>query len=398
MRGAVFLKYLAFFICISLLTACSESRAVLWHGIHATPSMIEVQKEVEERQILPKAIVPVYVATSRMMQKNYSQPYGAERSNKVHYNRIDVGIPQKHVKGIVEINAYKPTHDKYFAAVALQKYDNKEQFKQQLNAALEKKAKGKREIFLFIHGYNNNFADGTFRTAQFTYDYSLNVVSVHYSWPSAGSVPLYIYDRDSANFARDGLVELLTLLSETNADQISVIAHSMGNFVIMEAFRTLALQGKYKPIRRITSLLMAAPDIDVDVFERQLNDIKKLPQPTAILVSRADKALAVVGRLTGGHHRVGDGADIEMLRKNGITVFDFSYVDGGAHNVFASSPTLMALSREGSLASTIMQGTELSPSQALLADSSSVLEKTTHLILYAPVRLLSPLAPHLNVK
>nr|WP_246588278.1 alpha/beta hydrolase [Bartonella raoultii] len=387
------MKCLTFFVCILLLTACSQSRAVLWHGIHATPSMVAVQKKVEKNPILPKAIVPVYVATSRMMQNNYSQPYGAERSNKVHYNRVDVGIPQRHVKGVVEINAYKPTHDKYFAAVALQKYDSKEQFKQQLNAALEKHPKGNREIFLFIHGYDNNFADGVFRTAQFTYDYSLDVVAVHYSWPSAGSIPLYIYDRDSANFARDGLIELLTLISETKADQISVIAHSMGNFVIMEAFRTLALQGKYKPIRRITSFLMAAPDIDVDVFERQLHDIKKLPQPTAILVSRADKALAVSGRLTGGHHRVGDGSDIEMLRKNGITVLDFSDVDGGTHNVFASSPTLMALSREGSLASTIMQGTELSPSQALLADGSSVLEKTTHLILYTPMRFLSPLAP-----
>ncbi|WP_183228189.1 alpha/beta fold hydrolase [Bartonella callosciuri] len=394
MRSTIFLKHLAFFIYISLLTACSTSRAVLWHGVNATASMITVQREVEGKLILPKAIIPVYVATSRMMQNNYSQPYGSERSNTVHYNRIDIGIPQKHVKGLVEINAYKPTHDKYFAAVALQKYDNKEQFKQQLNAALAKKPKGKREIFLFIHGYNNNFADGTFRTAQFTYDYSLNVVAVHYSWPSAGSIPLYIYDRDSAHFARDGLIELLTVISETNADRISVIAHSMGNFVIMEAFRTLALQGKYKPIRRITSFLMAAPDIDVDVFEHQLNDIKRLPQPTAILVSRADKALAVSGRLTGGHHRVGDGTDIEMLHRNGIAVLDFSDVDGGAHSVFASSPTLMALSREGSLASTIMQGTELSPSQALLADSSSVLEKTTHLILYTPVRLLSPLARH----
>ncbi|WP_455480145.1 alpha/beta hydrolase [Bartonella sp. B23] len=394
MRSTVFLRYFTFFICVSLLTACSKSRAVLWHGVHATPSMAAAQKEVEGKSILPKTVVPVYVATSRMMQNNYSQPYGAERSNKVHYNRVDVGIPQQHMKGVVEINAYKPTHDKYFAAVALQKYDSKEQFKQQLNAALAKKKKGKKEIFLFIHGYNNNFADGTFRTAQFTYDYSLDVVAVHYSWPSAGSVPLYIYDRDSANFARGGLIELLKIISETNADQISVIAHSMGNFVVMEAFRTLALQGNYKPIRRITSFLMAAPDIDIDVFERQLNDIKKLPKPTAVLVSRADKALAVSGRLTGGHHRVGDGSDVEMLRKNGIAVFDFSNVDGGTHHVFASSPTLMALSREGSLASTIMQGTELSPSQALLADSSSVLEKTTHLILYTPVRFLTPLASH----
>ncbi|AQX28067.1 MULTISPECIES: alpha/beta hydrolase [unclassified Bartonella] len=390
MKSVLFFKYLVFFICITLLVACDGSRAVLWHGIHATPSMVAVQQKVE-KPIPPKAIIPVYVATSRMMQDNYSQPYGAKRSNKVYYNRVDVGIPQKHVKGVVETNAYKPSHDKYFAAVALQKYDNKEQFKQQLNIALAKKPKGKKEIFLFIHGYNNNFADGTFRTAQFAYDYSLNVVNVHYSWPSAGAIPLYIYDRDSANFARDGLIELLMIISETKADQVSIIAHSMGNLVTMEAFRTLALQGKYKLIHRITSFLMAAPDIDLDVFERQLNDIKQLPQPTAILVSRKDKALAVSRKLTGGHPRVGDGSNIEILRKNGIAILDLSNVDGGTHNVFASSPTLMALSREGSLASTIMQETELSPSQAILSDGSNILKKTTDFILYTPMHLLSPL-------
>lgn len=149
MRIKIFFKYLKLFICVSLLTACSTSRAVLWHGIHATPSMIAVQRAVESRSIPPKAIVPVYVATSRMIQNNYSQPYGAERSNKVHYNRVDVGIPQKHVKGVVETNAYKPTHDKYFAAVALQKYDNKEQFKQQLNADLEKKHQEKRNFSFY---------------------------------------------------------------------------------------------------------------------------------------------------------------------------------------------------------------------------------------------------------
>ncbi|MCZ2328307.1 alpha/beta hydrolase [Bartonella sp. F02] len=394
MKNTIFLRYSALFICLITLVACSRSRAVLWHGIHATPSMIAARQEVEKNPVLPKAIIPVYVATSRMMQNSYSQPYGSGRSNKVHYNRVDVGIPQQHVKGVVETNAYKPTHDKYFAAVALQKYDDREQFKQQLNIALAKKPKGKREIFLFIHGYNNNFADGTFRTAQFTYDYSLDVVTVHYSWPSAGSIPLYIYDRDSANFARDGLMELLTVISKTDADYVSIIAHSMGNFVTMEAFRTLALQGKYKSIQRITSLLMAAPDIDLDVFERQLNDIKELPRPTAVLVSRKDKALAFSRRLTGGHTRIGDGSDIETLRENGIAVLDVSDVDGGAHNVFASSPTLMALSREGSLASTIMQGTELTPSQAILADGSSVLEKTTRFILYTPAHFLSPLTYH----
>lgn len=376
-------------VCFVALASCGGPRAVLWHGKNATPSMIAARDAAIDKPALPKAVVPVYVATSRQAQDDYSQPYGSKRSKDLNYSRVDVGIPQEHEKGLVETNGYKPDLKKYFSAVALQKYDDRSAFKKQLNAALDKKPKGKREIFLFIHGYNNNFADSTFRAAQFAYDYSLNAVTVHYSWPSGGSLALYVYDRDSADFARDGLADLLTLLSETDANQITVVAHSMGNYVTMEALRSLALQGKRYPIDRISSFLMAAPDIDVDVFERQLKDIKKMPSPTAVLVSRKDTALAVSGRLTGGHARVGDGSSIELLQSNGITVLDLSDVDGGAHNVFASSPTLMALAHDGSLAATIMKGTEPTGGQAILADGGNVLRGTTNLILYTPARLIS---------
>ena len=46
---------------------------------------------------------------------------------------------------------------------------------------------GKREIFIFVHGYNNNFADSIFRNAQIVYDYKVPSVALHYAWPSAGS-------------------------------------------------------------------------------------------------------------------------------------------------------------------------------------------------------------------
>lgn len=385
-------KFAVISILSATLVACGGSRAVLWHGKNATPDMVAARNAAIVKPGKAKAIVPVYVATSREAQNNYSEPFGVKRSKTLNYARVDVGIPQEHQKGMVETNGYKPDLQKYFSAVSVVKYNGREMFKKQLNAALDKKPKGKREIFLFIHGYNNNFADSTFRAAQFAYDYSLDAVTVHYSWPSGGSLPLYVYDRDSADFARDGLADLLTLLSETEANQITVVAHSMGNYVTMEALRSLALQGKRRPIDRISSLLMAAPDIDVDVFERQLKDIKKLPTPTAVLVSRKDKALAVSSRLTGGHARVGDGSSIKLLQSNGIAVLDLSNVDGGAHSVFASSPTLMALSHDGALSTSLMQGTEQTDGQELLSDGGSVLRGTTNLIMYAPTHIISSMA------
>ena len=389
MRIKLLGRYISFCVCLIFLTNCGGPRAVLWHGKNATPATVAAQNAAINKPGQPKAVVPVYVATSRQAQNDYSEPFGTKRSKNLNYARVDVGIPQEHKKGLVETNGYKPDLKKYFSAVNMVKYNGREEFKKELNKALDQKPKGKREIFLFIHGYNNNFADSTFRAAQFSYDYSLKAVTVHYSWPSGGSIPLYVYDRDSADFARDGLADLLTLLSETDANEITVVAHSMGNYVTMEALRSLALQGKRHPIDRISSFLMAAPDIDIDVFERQLKDVKKMPQPTAVLVSRKDKALAVSGRLVGGHARVGDGSSIPLLQKNGIAVLDLSDVDGGAHNVFASSPTLMALAHDGSLSTSMMKETSETNGQRMMDDSGNILRGTTNLIFYTPARIIS---------
>lgn len=380
-------------IC-ALTSACIEKRAILWNSFNATPSSIAAEKAAIEQPAKPAAIIPIYVVTSRQPQNDLSLPFNSKRSTTLHYAQVNVGIPEQHKEGYVETNGYKPDPAKHFAATAMRPYQNRSAFKAELNSALARFPKGKREVLLFIHGYNNNFADSTFRAAQIAHDFKLNTVVIHYSWPSGGSIGLYVYDRDSADFARTGLADLLTLVSETNADQINVLAHSMGNYVTMEALRTLALKGQRRPIDRISGLLMAAPDIDMDVFERQYEDIKKLPSTTAVLVSHKDAALKISGTLTGGHARVGDGSSIETLNKNGIIVLDMSNVDGGSHNVFASSPTLMALIQDGSLSKSVLKGDGETPTNAILADGTSAVKGTASFILYTPIRLLRSVGNH----
>jgi len=174
-------RYFGLLVCVLFLASCGGSRAVLWHGKNATPATVGARNAAIEKPGKPKAVIPVYVATSRQAQNDYSEPFGTKRSTTLNYARVDVGIPQQHKKGLVETNGYRPDLKKYFSAVNMVRYSGRDEFKKQLNKALDQKPKGKREIFLFIHGYNNNFADSTFRAAQFSYDYSLNAVTVHYS-------------------------------------------------------------------------------------------------------------------------------------------------------------------------------------------------------------------------
>lgn len=374
-----------------ILGGCAGPRAVLWLGPNSDAASVAATAAAVQKPAEPEAIVPVYVATSRKRSDNLSLPYNEKRSKELNYSRVDVGIPKTHVKGVVEKTGFKPDPAKHFAAVSFQTFPNSHVFVKQLNKALDERAPKDQEILIFVHGYNNNFADSTFRAAQFVYDYKLKSVTVHYAWPSAASLGLYVYDRDSANFARDGLAELLKLIAKTKAKRILLVGHSMGSFVTMEALRSLALNEEIQALKRLNSVMLAAPDIDLDVFEKQLKDITPLPA-MGVLVSRNDSALNISGRITGGHSRVGDGTSIQTLQEYGITVIDASSVDGGDHSVFASSPTLMALAGDDTLSLSTLKNEGKTTGQAIIADGSSVITDAASMVIYLPARLLNAAA------
>lgn len=374
-----------------ILSGCTGARAVLWHGPNSSPASVAAANAAIIKPAKPAAVVPVFIATSRQRSDDYSLPYNAMRSNDLNFSLVDVGIPKAHVKGEVEKTGYKPDPAKHFVAVKFQTFPDSQIFVNQLNHALDERAENDRELLIFVHGYNNNFADSTFRAAQFTHDYGLKSVTVHYAWPSAASLGLYVYDRDSANFARDGLAELLILAAKTKAKRILLVGHSMGGFVTMEALRTLSLNEEQTTLKRLTNVLLAAPDIDLNVFEKQVQDLNPMP-PITVMASRNDGALNISGRITGGHARVGDGSSIPTLQKYGIAVLDASKVDGGAHSVFASSPTLMSLVNDGSLSFSTLKGEGQNSGDAILADGTSVITGAASMVIYLPARILTAAA------
>lgn len=367
------LRFLTFVLVLLVVSGCG-GRAVLGLGDG---------KEGESA-----AVVPIYVSTMRARSDNLSLPYSAERAKQLNFAKFEIGIPKTHVAGEVESTGRSPNPARNFVARTFLPYDDKAQFVAALDADLMRRPPEEREIFIFVHGYNNNFADSIFRNAQIVHDYKVKSVALHYAWPSAGSLPLYVYDRDSAAYSRDGLADTIEIAARTKAKRIVLVGHSMGSYVVMEALRSLSLSGRDKYIARINGLVLAAPDIDLDVFQSQLRDIDDLPNPFMILVSKRDKALNLSGGLTGGHPRVGSGADVAALQAENITVLDTSNLDGGAHGVFASSPTLMALTSKGGLTKDITDRGEGAPAETILADGGQVIKGAASLVIYLPARLL----------
>ncbi|MEK1854747.1 MAG: alpha/beta hydrolase [Phyllobacterium sp.] len=134
----------------------------------------------------PKAVVPIFVATGRQRADDLSLPYSSKRSPTLNFARVDIGIPPTHKNGEVEKSSHKPNSAHHFATTTFQPYDNGQIFIDKINAELAKRPADKREVFIIVHGCNNNFADSVFRQAQIAYDYDLPAVAVHYSWPTRG--------------------------------------------------------------------------------------------------------------------------------------------------------------------------------------------------------------------
>jgi esterase/lipase superfamily enzyme len=164
-----------------------------------------------------------------------------------------------------------------------------------------------RHVLLFVHGYNTRFEEAVYRFAQIVHDAGAPVVPVLFTWPSRGKLFDYVYDRESATYSRDALEAVLqAMVNDRDVASISILAHSMGNFVAVEALRQMAIRN-HAVSPKFKDIMLAAPDIDVDVFRREIAEIEasdKSP-PITLFVSQDDHALDLSRRIAGDAPRLG---------------------------------------------------------------------------------------------
>ena len=172
-------------------------------------------------------------------------------------------------------------------------------------SALHQPGQQRATPFLFVHGFNKSYPEALFNLAQMTAEGSDDLVPILFTWPSEASLTGYLADRDGAHYARDHLVEVLTMLAANQpSGDIAVLGHSMGAWLLLEAVRQLRLEGRDDVISRL-NIGLAAPDVDIDVFQAQMRVIGPLKPPMTVLVSTGDRALLASQRVAGGRLRLG---------------------------------------------------------------------------------------------
>lgn len=331
-RGRI-LPAVAGLVALAMLTAC---------GGRSDEALT-----LSETTVPGAATVDMMVVTTRAVDPDPGRLFNGERGTHISNTELVVSIPPVETRKVGEVlwpSSTPPDPKSSFAVVRRTSHTRE-------GALGWFKHQGKGRALIFVHGFNTRYDDAVFRFAQFVHDSGTEFTPILFTWPSRGKVIAYNYDRESTNYSRDAFEALLrTAAADPSVKEIAILAHSMGTWLTMETLRQMAIRdGRLPP--KIHDVILASPDIDGDVFRRQ---IARLGQPRprlTLFVSRDDKALDLSRLIAGDVERVGAiDPRIEpwksTITKENVTVFDLTDVETSdklAHGKYAASSDVVQL-------------------------------------------------------
>jgi esterase/lipase superfamily enzyme len=266
--------------------------------------------------------------------------YSGDYSKEIKYGVCEVSIPPKHTPGEMESPSLllqwevRPDPEKHIVLKKTLPLE-KDQFLSQLKQCMNQRGKN---LLVFVHGYNVSFDDAARRTAQMWFDLKFEGAPVFYSWPSYSN--WYRYPDDATNIELS-VTQIQTFLQQlardSGAESINLIAHSMGNVGLT---RALASMQTSQPI--FNQIVLAAPDIDADVFRGEIapNIMNKAKRIT-IYTSKTDLAL-VASRYFNSRKPLGD-SNFGSLSLAGIDTIDATSVDSSllGHSYYGSNVSVL---------------------------------------------------------
>ncbi|HJW10123.1 MAG TPA: alpha/beta hydrolase [Holophagaceae bacterium] len=235
-----------------------------------------------------------------------------------------------------------------------------------------------QHLCLYVHGYDNSWDEAAARYQRICgelFEARGLGLCVLFTWPSKGHAMEYLPDRADAVASAPDLADLLRMLYDWMAvkqlqaakdpaqacrAKTSIIAHSMGNFVLQKAMQS-AWTRKNRPmlVSLVNQLLMVAADVDNDLFgsgEAQTGSdgdaIANLCYRVTALYTGRDPILGMSAGLKHfGKRRLGrSGLDASLPVPDNVWAVDCSGLipadASNIHSAYFESPKVMALMAE----------------------------------------------------
>lgn len=319
---------------------------------------------------LTESLVPVYVISGRNVEPESGQldPFGSKRSHTPTLGIAKVQIG----KGLTKDELYEETIkacDKKKALVEFEKIELNETpieidpwhvkddlirhrenpWVQALNRQLNESEQ--RNVCIFVHGYNTSFIDNTLLAAEIFHYTGRQGAMISFEWPSESSVLGYLADKGNATFSTRHFRRLITnLAKECDIDSITIIGHSAGTPIVVNAMRELRLLENDLPAKQVQEkyqidrVVLAAPDMDLMAFVNAIHDrFFELANGVAVYASPNDKALGLsqllysekrLGRSVGG---LEEWERQVLMKVESIEMIDASRMDKDANSFLGHS-------------------------------------------------------------
>ncbi|WP_282608666.1 alpha/beta hydrolase [Pelagibius sp. Alg239-R121] len=290
--------------------------------------------------------VRVFFATDRTMQANVhpGERFGTDRSD-VKYGTCFVSIPRRHKIGALESPSLlrfefneDPTQHVVLVNAVVR---SKDAFFSELSNHVRNSST--KQAFVFIHGYNVSFEDAARRTAQMSYDLGFDGAPVFYSWPSQATVKGYTIDESNIAWSETNLKGFFTdVLARSDAQRVHIVAHSMGSRAVTRAVASLITESPDAKAR-IGELILTAPDIDADIFKRDIAPVFAEAQQSTTLYSSSEDIALIASQEINGYPRAGDAGD-GLVVVPGVETIDATNVDTSfyGHSYFAETHSVLS--------------------------------------------------------
>ncbi|RDE49421.1 MAG: alpha/beta hydrolase [Candidatus Accumulibacter meliphilus] len=231
----------------------------------------------------------------------------------------------------------------------------------------------KKEILLYVHGFNETFATAAYTAAELCHFLGREQVCTFFTWPASSRgnfLTSYTTTTESAEYAVEHLKKSIRMLATTpGVEGLQILAHSRGTALTLRAVRELAneaLAAGKEPadLTKIDNLVLLSPDIDVDIAGQEITSYLSDPDLATvwsegriprvlkgrltIYASPEDRALRVSQLLFRSRHRVGQlrPEDIpepiqrhfEMTGRIDLISYEGERTDRFGHSYFTTSP------------------------------------------------------------
>jgi esterase/lipase superfamily enzyme len=190
-------------------------------------------------------------------------------------------------------------------------------------------------VVIYLHGYNNTFANALRRGAVLNADHAPDAAVIVYSWASEGLTLAYAYDESSSESSATSFKDFMYFVTQSiSPDRISVVAHSMGARVLLPFVESLQDRNLDPQGNQFANLVFAASDVSQDRFLsveerpriRPVQPLSAYAEEVTVYVSQHDRALKF-SFFVHQDERLGRSKPNDMINDPDITAIDAADID-----------------------------------------------------------------------